>query len=593
MFRLNVTKHHCLRLHSTNIVSAVVRLKPEISSSISTITDSVELCDSVNGSLARSDYDTTLNELDIDTNGLVNASCLMSVEWMMIHSTICDKEGTLLIEYCTGISKEAPSPFQALSLLSFLSCVDFIDTAPPLHVPFASVLYTDLLPLTGNSSLLLLSCGPLSDSGGIRDIDDARADFAVICHRADSTTDLGELCHSSSNLPDSMIPAAASAPSSDGTTAPARHLRIMVRLRPHEGSTSAAKSLPPPPAANPLASLVARLPLVPLFLGMDDNVITPSSLPSPLLASAAPSLMGNDYSPASPEIDLYEVDARRPTVEVMTPEHQAVWEAELAHSPTPPPMANKVIDAVLDAICPSTPVYRLEVQPLTPPPRWVDRRTPPLPPPNHHLPTNGEIARWSERFFVAELMAWIADRYLPLDWDVPAGSLPERHLHRCFASAFTNPFGEHNRIPCTCTHCYLAGLGHCKHTIPTHPGMEYPGNGTPSLQQWGLHQAEQAHLTVADGDGPGLVCSQEWTIDPVMTQDWVSAMHMIWHLRCQDLSYVERHDHLFSKHQPHESMTESGGPPDPIDSWVEPTIDEQWTRVALATPSVPSGYVDI
>ncbi|SYW74705.1 uncharacterized protein UHO2_01571 [Ustilago hordei] len=383
--------------------------------------------------------------------------------------------------------------------------------------------------------------------------------------------------------------ATTSAPSSDGTTIPARRRWIVVQLRPHERSTSAAKSLPPPPAADPLASPVVWSPLAPLFLGMDDDVITPSSLPSPLLASAAPSLMGNDYSPASLEINLYEVDVRRPTVEVTTPEHQAAWEAELACSPTPPPTADEVIDVVLDIDCPSTPVYQLEVQPLTPPPRWVDRRTPPLPPPNHHLPTNGEIAGWSERFFVAELMAQIADWYLPLDWDVPTGSLPECRLHQlvmlcltegcmpwpswqcrwcfnlgilCFASAFTNPFGERNRIPRACTHCYLAGLGHCEHTIPTHPGMEYPGDGTPSLQQRGSHQAERAHLTVADGNGPGL-------------------------------SYVERHDHLFSERQPHESMTESGGPPDPIDSWVEPTIDEWWTRVALATPSVPSGYVDI
>ncbi|KAJ1604233.1 hypothetical protein NDA14_006510 [Ustilago hordei] len=135
----------------------------------------------------------------------------------------------------------------------------------------------------------------------------------------------------------------------------------MVRLHPREGSTSAAESLPPPPAADPLASPVARSLLVPLFLGMDDDVVTPSSLPSPLLASAAPSLVGNDYSLASLEIDLYEVDVRRPTVEVMTPERQAAWEAELACSPTPPPMADEVIDAVLDADRPSTPVYRLEV----------------------------------------------------------------------------------------------------------------------------------------------------------------------------------------------------------------------------------------
>ncbi|KAJ1584878.1 hypothetical protein NDA15_000434 [Ustilago hordei] len=157
---------------------------------------------------------------------------------------------------------------------------------------------------------------------------------------------------------------------------------------------------------------------------------SPVPFPPPFLASAAQSLMGNDYSLASPEIDLYEVDARCPAVEMMTPEHQAVWEAELARSATPPPMADKVIDAVLDAHHPSTPVYQLEVQPLTPPPCWVEHQTPPLPPPNQHLPTNGEIARWSERFFVAELMAWFADQYFPLDWDVPAGSLPKCCLHQ-------------------------------------------------------------------------------------------------------------------------------------------------------------------
>ncbi|KAJ1587804.1 hypothetical protein NDA11_003832 [Ustilago hordei] len=223
---------------------------------------------------------------------------------------------------------------------------------------------------------------------------------------------------------------AMSAPSSEGTTAPTRHHQIVVWLHHCEVSASAAKPPPPPPAADPLASPVARSPLEPLFLGMDDDIVVPSPLPSPFLASAAQSLMGNDYSLASPEIDLYEVDARCPAVEMMTPEHQAVWEAELARSATPPPMADKVIDAVLDAHHPSTPVYQLEVQPLTPPPCWVEHQTPPLPPPNQHLPTNGEIARWSERFFVAELMAWFADQYFPLDWDVPAGSLPKCCLHQ-------------------------------------------------------------------------------------------------------------------------------------------------------------------
>ncbi|SOV04482.1 uncharacterized protein UDID_17096 [Ustilago sp. UG-2017a] len=146
------------------------------------------------------------------------------VEWMRIHSTSDDKKSTLFVKYCTGVCKEAPPPYQTLSLLSYLSCVNFIDTAPLLHVPFAGVLYTALLPPTGDSSLLLLSCGPLSDnlatdlrgichkvslvadSGGICDIDDARADFAGVCHRADSTADLGELCRSSYDLPDSTIP---------------------------------------------------------------------------------------------------------------------------------------------------------------------------------------------------------------------------------------------------------------------------------------------------------------------------------------------------------------------------------------------------
>ncbi|SYW81835.1 uncharacterized protein UHO2_00340 [Ustilago hordei] len=150
--------------------------------------------------------------------------------------------------------------------------------------------------------------------------------------------------------------------------------------------------------------------------------------------------------------------------------------------------------------------------------------------------------------------------------------------------SFTNPFGEHNRIPCACTHCYLAGLGHC---------MEYPGDGTPNMQLWGSHQAEQAHLTMADGNGPGLVHSQEQTIDPVMTQDWVTTMCMVWHLHCQELVYVEHHDQLFSERQPYESVMESGGPPDPINLWVEPMVNEQWTCAALAAPSIPSGYVDM
>ncbi|SYW81839.1 uncharacterized protein UHO2_00344 [Ustilago hordei] len=279
---------------------------------------------------------------------------------------------------------------------------------------------------------------------------------------------------------------------------------------------------------NPLASpVVPASPLEPLFLGMDDDtVISGHSGSPPPPALTVPARAGEDYSLASPpRPDLYEVDAHGPPRELTTPEHQALWEAKLARTPTPPPMADE-----------GTPVYRLEVQPLTPPPWWRNCQTPPPPPPDHHLPMNGEIAGWAERFVVADVVARIADQHYPLDWDVPHGSIPEHHLHclamlhltegcmpwpswqcrqcfnlgiPCFASVFTNPFGERNRIPHACTHCYLAGLGHCEHDIPAHPGMEYPGDGTPSLQPQGSHQAEQAHLTMAGGDGPGLICLEE------------------------------------------------------------------------------------
>ncbi|SOV06812.1 uncharacterized protein UDID_17922 [Ustilago sp. UG-2017a] len=59
----------------------------------------------------------------------------------------------------------------------------------------------------------------VADSGGIRDIDDARADFAGVCHRADSTADLGELCRSSYGLPNSTIPLRPMTPASNLTHA--------------------------------------------------------------------------------------------------------------------------------------------------------------------------------------------------------------------------------------------------------------------------------------------------------------------------------------------------------------------------------------
>ncbi|KAJ1035139.1 hypothetical protein NDA18_000736 [Ustilago nuda] len=326
---------------------------------------------------------------------------------------------------------------------------------------------------------------------------------------------------------------------------PCQH-RIVARLHPREDSGPTPETpLSPVPArvADPLASPVAlRSPLEPLFLGTDDDIIPPSPLSSPFLAPT-PYLVGIDRPPISLEIDLYEVDAGHPTLEVSTLERQAAWEAELARSPTPPPATDDIIDAVLQVSRANTPVFRPVVQPLTPPPRWVGRQTPPPPPPDRHLPTNGEIAGWSKQFFVAELMARIADQYFPLDWDVPVGSLVECHLHRLVMLRLTEGctpwpswqchwcFNLGTPIPRACTHCYLAGLGHCERTIPAHLGMEYPGDGTPHMQPRGSHQVEWAHLTMGDGDGPGLVRSQERTLDPVMTQDWVTAMRVIWHLR--------------------------------------------------------------
>ncbi|SOV05790.1 uncharacterized protein UDID_18519 [Ustilago sp. UG-2017a] len=217
--------------------------------------------------------------------------------------------------------------------------------------------------------------------------------------------------------------------SANGAIPASSRRRIVLRLRSWEESAPTAAPPSPSSSAVPLASPVARSPLEPLFLGMDDDAVIPP-LPSLYLAPIIPNPVGNAPSPDSPAIDLYEVDSRRAAPEMTTPERQAVWEAELARSPTPPPAADEVIDTILLAPRPETPVYRPVVQPLTPPPRWVARRTPPPPPPDRHLPSNGEIAGWSEPFVTAELLTRVADHYYPPDWDIPVGYLPAKHLHR-------------------------------------------------------------------------------------------------------------------------------------------------------------------
>ncbi|KAJ1600544.1 hypothetical protein NDA14_001208 [Ustilago hordei] len=145
---------------------------------------------------------------------------------------------------------------------------------------------------------------------------------------------------------------AAEETSSERTVAPSRCWRIVACLHPHEVSADATEpptSSTPVWLADPLASLVApSSSLVPLFLGMDDNTVIQSPPGSPPPAHVAPGPSGEDYSLASPPPhDLNEVGTSHPAWELTTPEHQAMWEAELACSPTPPPTADEIVNAIL------------------------------------------------------------------------------------------------------------------------------------------------------------------------------------------------------------------------------------------------------
>ncbi|CCF47917.1 uncharacterized protein UHO2_04978 [Ustilago hordei] len=309
-------------------------------------------------------------------------------------------------------------------------------------------------------------------------------------------------------------------------------------------------------------------------------------------ALTVPAQAGEDYSPASPpRPNLYEVDAHGPPRELTTPERQALWEAELARTPTPPPMADKVVDSILDAPRQGTPVYRLEVQPLTPPPWWRNCQTPPPPPPDHHLPTNGEIAGWAERFIVANVVAQIAAQHYPLDWDVPHGSIPECCLHclamlRLTEGCMPWPSWQCHQcfnlvalLPCSPTH--LVSATEFPVLVRTVTSLGWVTVSVIFLPIWprGSHQAEQAHLTMVGGDGPGLIRLEERTFDPVMTGGWVTTMRVVFHLCRPGL--------------PHESVTESGSPPDPIDEWVAPTEEELVIHSSLAPPPPPSSYVNM
>ncbi|CCF49209.1 hypothetical protein NDA11_005416 [Ustilago hordei] len=77
------------------------------------------------------------------------------------------------------------------------------------------------------------------------------------------------------------------APPPEVATTSSRCCWVILQVQPCR-DTTAGTNPPAPPVlarvADPLASLVARSPLEPLFLGMDGNDVTPSPLPSPFLA---------------------------------------------------------------------------------------------------------------------------------------------------------------------------------------------------------------------------------------------------------------------------------------------------------------------
>ncbi|SPC63745.1 uncharacterized protein UHOD_11318 [Ustilago sp. UG-2017b] len=120
---------------------------------------------------------------------------------------------------------------------------------------------------------------------------------------------------------------------------------------PYQTRSQAAANAPPPEASAPAADLPPSpdgpTPLELLFLGMDDDTVISSTPGSPLPTCVVLGLMENDYSLASPPLDLYDMDVGHPLLDLMTPEHQAAWEAELACTPTPPPTTDEIVDAVL------------------------------------------------------------------------------------------------------------------------------------------------------------------------------------------------------------------------------------------------------
>ncbi|KAJ1027900.1 hypothetical protein NDA13_003363 [Ustilago tritici] len=132
--------------------------------------------------------------------------------------------------------------------------------------------------------------------------------------------------------------AAASEPPADAGSSLPKRCRIVVWLKPRD---------PPAPVEDPLEAQVDPAPLEPLFLGLDDKTGSFGSPAPPVLVRGSVGPLSQDYSPASPPHDQYNVNMHPPPWDLTTPEHQAAWEAELACSPPPPPTVDEVIDTVL------------------------------------------------------------------------------------------------------------------------------------------------------------------------------------------------------------------------------------------------------
>ncbi|SPO30393.1 uncharacterized protein UTRI_06323 [Ustilago trichophora] len=355
-----------------------------------------------------------------------------------------------------------------------------------------------------------------------------------------------------------------------------------------------------------------------------DAAHPPFPLQSPDYTPTSPTAAGLAAALADLDDDQQERHKRRRLAVGLSREAQESRWGEVYWTPPPEPAAGSLDDPPVQPTAPAspvpraaTPVYQRDVQRLTPPRRDQEARTPSPPPPSYHVPTHAELAGWTEQHEVVDLLVRVAEGRYPRDWDVWPGSLAEQRLQRivmkrltegcmpwpswqcrhcadlgvpCFPSAFANPYGERSRKPRTCTTCYLADRGRCVRNISAYPGIEYLGDGTPSGQPGGRTRVERANLTAVGARGPGWVQSYDRTQDPTSTVAWGVAMGRLYRMANRRLvqpllrlveTFVTRWDSLYSKRQPHESTTESGGPPDPLEEWVYPTDMD------------PSNYIDM